>query len=415
MKSWICSALLLLAAISPSGCGFGGLTDTTTAGGAAGSTETDTEVAGVVSKGIFRRGTVEIYAVTDGAQEVLLKKASIGPFGNYSATVSTAKDFKGVILMKAYGSYLDEATGAELTVPPTAPLRAAVTRQSRDLLAMVTPLTELAVRKALGTGTTLSAAQVTAANGLVSELFKVDVVATEPVQPDLSDNGFGNAATSQQQKDYTLALAAISQMASDSGSNSGALSGALGVLFKTVTTEGGNTDGALAFKSSLGKFLASDRNLTGLTDVARTNLAGVGGTTQEVTLKLAGKLPSGSTINGVTLTLNLPAGVTVKGDYESPEVVPTLDGVVAPSGLAATGSYAEGRYYRAEGASAGKVRLSIINASGLFLGEFVTVRCEAGPGVAPQPGEYTVSEFTAKDGNGATIQGVDVEHPLTVH
>lgn len=412
MKSWICSALLLLAALSPSGCGFGGLTDTTTAGGSTGSTESDTEVTGVVSKGIFRTGTVEIYAVADGEQqEVLLKKASIGPFGNYSATVRTAKEFKGVILIKAYGSYMDEATGTQLIVPPTAPLRAAVTRSSGDLLTMVTPLTELAVRKALGTGTTLSAAEVTAANGLVSELFKVDIVATEPVQPDLSDDGFGNAATSQEQKDYTLALAAVSQLASDSG----ALSDALAVLFKTVTTDGGSTDGAVAFKNSLGKFLASDRNLTGLTDVAQTNLAGVGGTSQEVKLKLAGKLPSGSTVNGVTLTLNLPAGVTVKGDYVSPQVVPTLEGVVAPSGLAATGSYAEGRYFPAAETSPGKVRLSIINASGMFLGEFVTVRCEAGPGVAPQPGEYTVSEFTAKDGNGGTLQGIDVERPLTVN
>ena len=410
MKRCIIYLTILHLTMTVAGCGFGGLTDKSSNGSSSASTDKAAEVTGLVSKGIFNKGAVEIYAVDSSGEERLLKTASIGPFGNYSATIRTAKDFTGVVVVKAYGSYIDEATGAELTISQGTPLRAAFVNPSGEHLAMVTPLTELAVRKALGTGTTLAAAGVTAANSLVSGLFKVDIMTTKPVRSDLSDEGFGNAATTQEQKDYTLALAAVSQMASDSGT----LSDAMGVLYRTVSTEGSSPDGAYAFRSALDRFLVSDHNQTGLTDVHQTNLASAGGTTREVKLSLAGKLPPGFTINGVSLTLNLPPGVTVKGDYSDPLVVRPLEGVVKGSGVSAAGIYAEARYLQESGTTSGRVRVSLISAAGFYLGEFVTIRCEVMPATSPQPGEFTVSDFMAKDGNGAILSTVDVERPLQV-
>ena len=401
MKKYvICRLMLLLVAMTVSACGFGGFNNQSTVVESTGSSNSSTKISGVVSKGIFKEGFVEIYAVGASAQETLLKTASIGVFGNYSATVNGIKGYAGVVVIKAYGSYLDEATGAVLSVVKELPLRAAIVNPPGEVLAMVTPLTELAVRKALRSGNTLAAADVTAANALVSQLFKVDILETEPVKPDLSGDGFGNAATAQEQKDYTLALATVSQLARDSGTLPNALE---------ILEEAGSAEGAHAFRRALVSFLASDKNLTGVTDIELTNLGSVGGGRLEVKLAVAGRLDPTVMVHGVSLTLGLPPGVTVKGDFTVPGLVGTLEGVVEPSGVMASTSYVEARYLPASGSIAGQVRIALANAGGILLGEFVTVMCEVAPGNSPRSGDFTVSEFTAKDGNGAGLANVDAE------
>lgn len=401
--------MLLLVIMTFSGCGFGGLTDTSTAAETLAATEKNREISGVVSKGLFSSGTVEIYRVDSSGEETLLKTATIKGFGNYSATVKLPKDGAGVLLLKAYGSYLDEATGAERVITKFSPLRAALASPTGDTVAMVTPMTELAVRKAVTTGDTLTAAEVSAANSMVSELYKVDIISTEPVRPDLSDGGFGNAATSQEQRDYTLALAAVSQLASDTGN----LANALETMFKSVATGGESAAGAEAFKTSLIKFLASNRNQTGVTDLSQTNLAYAGGSNREVKLSLGGKLNAGVTMNGISLTVNLPPGVIVKGDYEN-QVVEPLAGVVRASGVAAASTYVEARYFPASGSTPGRVQISLANGGGFYFGEFITITCEVQPGSSPQPATFTISDFVAKDGNGAVLSNVDVISPPTV-
>jgi len=401
MKKYvICRLMLLLVAMTVSACGFGGFNNQSTVVESTGSSNSSTKISGVVSKGIFKEGFVEIYAVGASAQETLLKTASIGVFGNYSATVNGIKGYAGVVVIKAYGSYLDEATGAVLSVAKELPLRAAIVNPPGEVLAMVTPLTELAVRKALRSGNTLAAADVTAANALVSQLFKVDILETEPVKPDLSGDGFGNAATAQEQKDYTLALATVSQLARDSGTLPNALE---------ILEEAGSAEGAHAFRRALVSFLASDKNLTGVNDIELTNLGSVGGGRLEVKLAVAGRLDPTVMVHGVSLTLGLPPGVTVKGDFTVPGLVGTLEGVVEPSGVMASTSYVEARYLPASGSIAGQVRIALANAGGILLGEFVTVMCEVAPGNSPRSGDFTVSEFTAKDGNGAGLANVDAE------
>lgn len=409
-KRVFCRLMLLLATMTFSGCGFGGFNDKSTVNDYSGVPDTETKISGVVAKGIFHEGFVDIYAISASGDETLLKKASIGTFGNYSATVLNSKVEAGVVVMKAYGKYLDEATGAELSVLKEFPLRTAIANPSGQVFVMVTPLTELAVRKALRTGITLVTTDVTAANALVSQLFKVDIIATKPVRPDLSAAGFGNAATSQEQKDYTLALATVSQLANDSGT----LLNALDILNGSVFSGGGSAEGATAFRRALTHFLASDRNETGVDDPNTTNLTGVGGSSVDVKVSIAGKLDPGVTMNGVTLTLDLPPGVTVKGDFSDPAAIGTLVGVVKPSAVTAATSFLETRYLPATGSLPGQVRMSLVNAAGLLLGHFVTVRCEVLPGASPLPGDFTVSEFTAKDGNGARLSSVDVERPLTI-
>jgi len=85
MKKYvICRLMLLLVAMTVSACGFGGFNNQSTVVESTGSSNSSTKISGVVSKGIFKEGFVEIYAVGASAQETLLKTASIGVFGNYS-------------------------------------------------------------------------------------------------------------------------------------------------------------------------------------------------------------------------------------------------------------------------------------------------------------------------------------------
>lgn len=409
--------LLFMITVLLGGCGFGGFSDSNTVSGSSSkATDGGTKITGVVSKGLFSQGTVQVYALNATGTQTLLKSTGIGPFGNYTARVGLSRamvgnSYTGVVLIKAYGSYLDEATGSQLSIPSSAPLRTLLANPSGDgVFAAVTPLTELAVRKVYGSGS-LSATNVGAFNQLISNLFRVDVVGTEPVNPDLSVSGFGNAATSQEQRDYTLALAGVSQLARQLGS----LGEAMTTLEGAITSGGMSVQTALLFRQALSDFLLSGRNATGVSDLAQTNLGTVGGEIRSLRISTAGTLGGGSTINGVALTLELPPGVAVKGTFNPPVPIATLDGVVVPSGVAtAASSYTEAVYTPASGTRPGVVRIGLINTGGMGVGEFVTVQCLLPPGTSVAPEDFAVSDLVAKDANGATLPGIGVQVPMTL-
>ncbi|ABQ25366.1 hypothetical protein [Geotalea uraniireducens] len=423
MKKRILFRLILsLWVMSVFGCGFGGFSDSSNSGTSSGDSDSanDTKVSGVVSKGLFKNGTVRFYAVNFDGSETLLKTTSIGAFGNYSARLSSQKtitsgSYNGVVLIKATGSYIDEATGAELTIDDSHPLRAIIANPSGTLNASVTALTELATRKALAvqrTGNQLAATDVTNANALVSEMFKVDIIATKPVEPDLSDYGFGRASTTQAQKDYTLALAAISQMARN---NAGTLASTLNVLADDIADGAITAENATTLQTALITFLASDRNVTGVKSINSTNLANAGGSLKIVRLGTAEKLGAGNIIGGVTVTLKLPPGVTLRADLSAPEIAEKepLSGVVKGSGVIAAGVYVKASYIASSGALPGMVTLSLAGAHGFAVGEFATIMCDVPAGMSLNSTNFSIyknlndpndpKNFKAVDGNGAAF------------
>jgi hypothetical protein len=113
------------------------------------------------------------------------------------------------------------------------------------------------------------------------------------------------------------------------------------------------------------------------------------------------------TIGDITVTLDLPAGVSV-------EVKPdgsgqTADGVVVASGSAsAPNSIAIAKY---NGAS-GTVEIQVVKSDGFNLGEFVTVVCNLSAGVTPVLGDFNTSNFSAFDLTGNTITNVTVGRTL---
>lgn len=111
-------------------------------------------------------------------------------------------------------------------------------------------------------------------------------------------------------------------------------------------------------------------------------------------------LPTGTVIGGVDVTVNLPAGVTVKANSSG---VPDT-GIVVVSG-AATGGFVGAKYTAATGSAPGQIKIAVIKADGFNGGEFVTVNCDFS-GDPPAAGGFTVAALSVVDLNGVTISGL---------
>lgn len=372
------------------GCGGGG-------GGTPAPPET--VVSGVAAKGLVNGGTVKVFAVD---QSGAIGTSPIGsgttnPDGSYSVSVGP---YSGALLVQVSGgTYQDEsASPSAPPVPLPMPLRAAVAGASGNVPVSVTPVTELAVQQA--GNTSLPPAAITSANTLVSGLFRVDnIITTKPVAPTTS--GFTGA--SQAQKDYTLLLAGISQLASQT---SGGLQAVLGTMSSDIASTGKlSVATATSLTTALTTFMTGPNNQTGVTNINQTNLVGIGGGSAVVKLSTVGTLSPGILIGGLQETFTLPAGVTLRADFSNGQ---PLAGVVTASGVAATGSLVSARYVPAAGATPGAVTVALITSSGFGVGEFVTINCDLAAGVnVPTPSQFVLNDFSRiVDLNGAGITGL---------
>jgi hypothetical protein len=212
-------------------------------------------IHGVASKGIISGGQVKVHAVNaDGTKGAELGTAQTDADGKYSIDLG---DRNGPVIVEVVGgSYTDEATG---TIKANIKLRAVVPEVKGNKKVAVTPLTEMAVKIA---GANLTVTQINNANAKVAVLIGgADITETQPldINGDLSD------ATTQQ-KDYTMVLAAISQMIED-----GSASDVANVV--TMIQDDIQDDGELTIaaggagdiiQGALGNFIESDENQTGL-------------------------------------------------------------------------------------------------------------------------------------------------------
>jgi hypothetical protein len=245
----------------------------------------------------------------------------------------------------------------------------------------VTPLTELATRKAFA-GTVLTASAVSAANALVSNLFQLDIIATLPVAPGVTALN----AASQAQRDYTIALAGISELAVSAGSPAAVV----GALFQDLSATGRLAPATVAgFQGALTSFLADHtHNQTGIT-VTSPALSQVGQYTGTLYLSTQSLGGSVAPITSLQMTLTLPAGVTIKKDA-------TGAALVSVSGVADHAA-APGVNYN----SASTLILAIISSPGFGLGQFATITYVANPGVIPVAGDFQISgsKITGFDGS----------------
>jgi len=102
----------------------------------------------------------------------------------------------------------------------------------------------------------------------------------------------------------------------------------------------------------------------------------------------------------VDLVLQLPPGLTVTSDPQT--------GAVAADALSlADGSaFASGRFVAATGSAPASVRISIADPEGLVVGPLAAITCQVSGATPPAASAFTLSEFSAKDVNGAAMTAV---------
>jgi len=222
------------------------------------STDTGTTLSGVASKGMIADGTVNVYAITnDGQKGDLLGTTTTDSDGNY--TLKIDYDYDGPVLVEVSGgTYVDEATGQTVDLDGT--LRAALPSVSDDVSVAVTPLTEIAVRVAETSGS-MDATKIADANDLVSQMLGEDIISTLPV--DCSDaTKFADADAGAQ--NYTLLLAAISQMAETSDQNISDILEAIEEDLSDMALDETSEN----LLTAVDDFLSSDENETGVEDAS---------------------------------------------------------------------------------------------------------------------------------------------------
>ncbi len=110
---------------------------------------------------------------------------------------------------------------------------------------------------------------------------------------------------------------------------------------------------------------------------------------------LAGTI--GVAVNGISLTLTLPAGVSVKADSTSGEVNSGVITMLSPND---TSSYSTAKYTSASRT----LTIAVIRGAVPFSpGDFFTITCDVAAGVSTQNMVITVDKVSAHDGLGAEI------------
>jgi hypothetical protein len=381
--------LIILAALfALAGCGGGGGGPAAPAGPAAAGVPTT--VSGVASKGLIRNGAIKVYAVSaDGTKGSLLRETGTDANGAYSADIGT---YNGPVLVEASGNYTDEATGQLKSIPSGAPLRAAVGYAAGATAIAVTPLTELAVKRAEDP-VSKKLTGIENANAQVAAIFKVDIVKTMPADASAAVPAVASAA----QKGYGLALAAVSTMMQTSGND---VATQIAVLQAGIGS--GNTLSAGVagdFQTAVRDFALSNRNTTDIQDVTGTQLAKFSGNNLKLKLKLVGKLPNGGTAGGVQLTVKLPSAVTVNAAGGIVDAT-----AAAASGVAAGNGIMVANYRPAAGELAGSLAMALVSANGFATGEFAFVVCNIATGKSVSASDFSIQELRVIDTAGRAAE-----------
>jgi len=119
---------------------------------------------------------------------------------------------------------------------------------------------------------------------------------------------------------------------------------------------------------------------------------------------------AGTKISSIEVTVELPAGVTVKSTPSAinPDKLETETGVVVLSGATAAvvGEVRVGVYTPATATTPGKVFISLSAPVDFNPGEFVTVNADFPAGTVLVAADFKLVGFTAFDSNGAPMPGV---------
>ncbi len=318
-----------------------------------------TKITGIASKGLIGGGTVTAYKIINSAVSDVISSGTTGANGSYSLDLGT---YTGPVLFEiSGGTYTDEATGNPTTIPVTAPLHAVVSSVTGiTSVAAITPLTELAYQLA---GSILTATAINNANQQVSSIFKVyDVIKVLPVSPTkIVLDALPSSIQGQDQRDYTLVLATLSQVSSTKGLS---VAETVNYLKNNISGAVLTTVAATALQDAAAAYFnpSNTKNTTGVTDPASTNLVYIGAKQVSVKLSTTGTIPNGNAIKGMQFEIDLPSGVSVKSDTSGVLANAQISGVAPTETSMLVGN-----------TSGSKLSISFVNNSGIATGEFVTL------------------------------------------
>jgi hypothetical protein len=202
----IISVMLLL-----SSCGGGG-------GGTSSSTPTSTEaVTGTVTKGPLAGATITAFSISqNGGQGSQIGTTNTDGQGNFAMQMG---NHTGPFMIQVIGgTFIDEGTGQQMTMGPTDRMAGAIPNISPGSTLsgiQITPVTSMAQSMAQNMAGGMTQANIEQANTAMGQYFDVsDVISVHPMDPTVSGSG---ASATQDQRNYGMTLAAMSQYAHDIG------------------------------------------------------------------------------------------------------------------------------------------------------------------------------------------------------
>lgn len=195
------------------GCGGGGGSTTT---GSDGTSPVVGTISGIAVKGPVSGATVTAFAINNGVMGGQIGTGQTDGQGNFSMQVG---DHTGpVMLQMRNGSYMDEATGTNMSIQQSDMVTAVIPLMSSGEMMSgihITPLTSMAQTMAQGMSGGMTPANITSANTAVGNYFMVnDILHVRPMDPLTQGSGSG---ADQNMRNYGMTMAAMSQLAKDAG------------------------------------------------------------------------------------------------------------------------------------------------------------------------------------------------------
>ncbi|MDA8105907.1 MAG: hypothetical protein M0Z71_11075 [Nitrospiraceae bacterium] len=187
------------------GCGGGGGTTATTPGSGT--------ISGTAIKGPVSGAAIKAFGMnSDGTKGGQIGTTTTDAQGNFSMDVG---NYAGPFMLQMTGGgFTDEATGTVMTMGAGDMMTALVpsmTAGENVTDIQITPLTSMAQQMARNMSGGMTEANITQANSAMGRYFGVnDILHIQPMNP--LANGAGAAAT-QDQRDYGMSIAAMSQYA----------------------------------------------------------------------------------------------------------------------------------------------------------------------------------------------------------
>ncbi len=372
-------------------------------------------MSGAAVKGPVGTATVTAYAITNGMMGAQLGSAITDANGNFSVPMGTYAG--SVMLQMTGGTYLDEATSSSMPMMSGDVLTVcvpAVTSGSTTTGIQMTPLTTMAHARAKTMTGGMTDANIATAQAAVGTYFSVtDILHTVPMNPMVT--GSGSAAT-QNQKNYGMSIAAMSQYAKTIGMTSsssgmvtammndasdGVMDGMMGGTAISMAGMGGmmggmmpSTAGTSGLSTAMGTFVGSAMNKSGVTmadmQALMDQLAGSNGQLPGA----GGAVSPHGTITGTAFMGAMTAGAVTAYSVTNGTMGPMLGSGVVD---------ATGNFSIPLGAYAGTVMLQVTGGSFMDPANGTTMTM--------QPGDVMTSCVPSVTA-GSTTTGVQIT-PLT--